>query len=56
MIDDLQRLAAAEAAALQLKLAPEDLSNIAADAAASLDGLVRRGRRQPDQEAQPRCG
>ena len=36
MIEDLQRLAAAEAAALQLMLAPQDLSAIAADAAASL--------------------
>jgi two-component system, OmpR family, sensor histidine kinase BaeS len=36
MIEDLQRLAAAEAAALQLKLVPHDLSAIAADAASSL--------------------
>lgn len=36
MIEDLQRLAAAEAAALQLKVAPQDLSEIAAGAAASL--------------------
>jgi len=36
MIDDLQRLAAAEAAALQLKLVPQDLSTIADDSAASL--------------------
>ncbi len=36
MIEDLQRLAAAEAAALQLKLVPQDLSEIADDAAASL--------------------
>ena len=36
MIDDLQRLAAAEAAALQLTLVPKDLSAIAADSAASL--------------------
>src|SRR5262249_21179695 len=36
MIDDLQRLAAAEAAALQLTLVPQDLAVIAADAAASL--------------------
>jgi two-component system sensor histidine kinase BaeS len=36
MIEDLQRLAAAEAAALQLKLVPQDLSRIAADAAGSL--------------------
>jgi two-component system sensor histidine kinase BaeS len=50
MIDDLQRLAAAEAAALQLKLVPQDLSAIAADSAASLSdsfgaagvNLVRR--------------
>jgi two-component system sensor histidine kinase BaeS len=36
MIEDLQRLAAAEAAALQLKLVPQDMSAIAADAAGSL--------------------
>ncbi len=36
MIEDLQRLAAAEAAALQLKVAPQDLAEVAADAAASL--------------------
>jgi two-component system, OmpR family, sensor histidine kinase BaeS len=36
MIEDLQRLAAAEAAALQLTLVPQDLSRIAAEAAASL--------------------
>jgi two-component system, OmpR family, sensor histidine kinase BaeS len=50
MIDDLQRLAAAEAAALQLALVPMDLSAIAADSAASLSdsfaaagvNLVRR--------------
>src|SRR5580658_5867473 len=36
MIEDLQRLAAAEAAAMQLKLVPRDLSEIAGDAAASL--------------------
>jgi two-component system, OmpR family, sensor histidine kinase BaeS len=36
MIDDLQRLAAAEAAALQLKLVPQDLAVIAAEAAAGL--------------------
>lgn len=36
MIDDLQRLAAAEAAALQLTLVPQDLAAIAADSAASL--------------------
>jgi two-component system sensor histidine kinase BaeS len=50
MIEDLQRLAAAEAAALQLKLVPQDLSVIAAQAAASLSdsfgaasvNLVRR--------------
>ena len=50
MIDDLQRLAAAEAAALQLTLVPQDLSVIAADSAASLGdsfdaagvGLVKR--------------
>jgi len=36
MIEDLQRLAAAESAALQLKLVPQDLGEIAAVAAASL--------------------
>jgi two-component system sensor histidine kinase BaeS len=36
MIEDLQRLAAAEAAALQLKLVPQDLSTIASESAASL--------------------
>lgn len=36
MIDDLQRLAAAESAALRLKLARHDLADIAAEAAASL--------------------
>ena len=36
MIDDLQELAAAESAALQLSLAAHDLAAIAADAAASL--------------------
>jgi two-component system, OmpR family, sensor histidine kinase BaeS len=36
MIDDLQRLAAAESAALQLRLEPCDLAEIAATAAASL--------------------
>ena len=36
MIEDLQRLAAAEAAALQLTLVPQDLSAIAAAAASSL--------------------
>jgi len=50
MVDDLQRLAAAEAAALQLKTGTHDLAAIAADAAASLSepfgaagvGLIRR--------------
>jgi two-component system, OmpR family, sensor histidine kinase BaeS len=36
MVDDLQRLAAAESAALQLALAPNDLAEIAASAADSL--------------------
>ena len=36
MVDDLQRLASAEAAALQLALAPHDLGEIAASAADSL--------------------
>ena len=38
MVEDLQRLAAAEAAALQLTLAPHDLAAIAADAADGLRG------------------
>jgi two-component system, OmpR family, sensor histidine kinase BaeS len=38
MVDDLQSLAAAEAAALQLTLRPADLAQIAAAAAASLAG------------------
>ncbi len=38
MVDDLQSLAAAEAAALQLTLRPADLAEIAAAAAASLAG------------------
>jgi len=50
MIEDLQRLAAAEAAALQLQLEPQDLAAIATDAATSLSdsfgaagvSLVRR--------------
>ena len=36
MIGDLQRLAAAEAAALQLELAPQDLAVVASDAVANL--------------------
>jgi two-component system sensor histidine kinase BaeS len=36
MVDDLQRLAAAEAAALQLRLVPHDLSAVAAEAAGKL--------------------
>jgi two-component system sensor histidine kinase BaeS len=36
MIDDLQRLAAAEAAAVELNLVPQDLAAVAGDAAASL--------------------
>ena len=38
MVDDLQRLAAAEAAALQLTLVPCDLAEIAETAASRLDG------------------
>ena len=38
MVDDLQRLAAAESASLQLTLAPHDLAAIAAEAADSLRG------------------
>lgn len=41
MIDDLQRLSAAEAAALQLNLAPGDLGAIAAQAADSLSESFR---------------
>ena len=40
MVDDLQSLAAAEAAALQLTLRPADLARIASDAAASLAGRL----------------
>ena len=40
MVDDLQSLAAAEAAALQLTLRPADLAQIAAAAAASLAGQL----------------
>lgn len=40
MIDDLQQLAAAEAAILHLRLEQHDLALIAADAAASLSGSV----------------
>jgi len=36
MVDDLQRLAAAESAALQLRLDPHDLSAVAAEAAATM--------------------
>jgi len=36
MVDDLQRLAAAESAALQLRLVPHDLSAVTAEAAAGL--------------------
>ena len=36
MVDDLQRLASAEAAAMQLKLVPHDLADVAATAADSL--------------------
>jgi len=44
MVDDLQALASAEAAALQLELAPENLAAIAADAASSLaDSYERKG-------------
>lgn len=39
MIEDLQTLAAAEAAALQLRRVPHDLADIAADAAASMAEL-----------------
>ncbi len=42
MVDDLQRLAAAEAAALQLKSTNHDLAAIAADAADSLSEPYRR--------------
>jgi two-component system sensor histidine kinase BaeS len=38
MVEDLQRLAAAEAAALQLTLAPQDLATIAAEAAGNQGG------------------
>ena len=41
MVEDLQRLAAAESASLQLRLAPHDLATIAADAAFSLGDAFR---------------
>jgi len=39
MVDDLQRLASAEAAAVQLTLAPHDLADLAANVAGSLTGI-----------------
>ena len=44
MVADLQALASAEAAALQLTLVPRDLADIAAQTAASLHDLYERGR------------
>ena len=41
MVEDLQRLAAAESASLQLRLAPNDLAAIAAEAADSLGDAFR---------------
>jgi two-component system sensor histidine kinase BaeS len=41
MVEDLQRLAAAESASLQLKLAPNDLAAVAAEAADSLGDAFR---------------
>jgi two-component system, OmpR family, sensor histidine kinase BaeS len=41
MVEDLQRLAAAESASLQLRLAPQDLAAIAAEAADSLGDAFR---------------
>ncbi len=41
MVEDLQRLAAAESASLQLRLAPHDLAEIAAEAADSLGDAFR---------------
>ena len=58
MVDDLQRLAAAEAAAHQLKLIPCDLAAIAQDAAGSLAGAFDSAGISLSQrlaEAQVRC-
>src|SRR5262245_9012657 len=41
MVEDLQRLAAAESASLQLRLAPNDLAEVAAEAATSLGDAFR---------------
>ena len=41
MVEDLQRLAAAESASLQLRLAPHDLASLAADASVSLREAFR---------------
>jgi signal transduction histidine kinase len=43
MVEDLQRLAAAESASLQLRLAPHDLAALAAEAAFSLGDAFRVG-------------
>jgi two-component system sensor histidine kinase BaeS len=53
MVDDLQSLAAAEAAALQLTLRPADLAEIAAAAAASLAGHFESSQLTLDCQLQP---
>jgi two-component system sensor histidine kinase BaeS len=53
MVDDLQSLAAAEAAALQLTLRHEDLAKIAAAAAASLTGHFESGQLTLDSQLDP---
>jgi two-component system, OmpR family, sensor histidine kinase BaeS len=53
MVDDLQGLAAAEAAALQLTLRPADLAEIAAAACASLAGHFESGQLTLDTRLDP---
>jgi two-component system sensor histidine kinase BaeS len=53
MVDDLQSLAAAEAAALQLTLRPADLAEIAAAAAASLAGHFESSQLTLDCQLEP---
>ena len=53
MVDDLQSLAAAEAAALQLTMRPVDLAEIAAAAAASLAGRFESGQLTLDGQLDP---
>ncbi len=56
MIEDLQRLASAEAAALQLKLVPQRPGRDRLGVGGQPGGFVRGGRSQPDQEAQHGVG